>query len=83
MNGFQFTAALVGSLAWPTVVVIIVVVLRKPLSQIFSSLTLNKLSYKDWQFDFGDKVAKLISSADKANIPDLVIDKQIGMEINQ
>ena len=74
MNGFQFTASLVGSLAWPIVVVLIVVVLRKPLSQIFSSLTLHKLSYKDWQFDFGQQVAMLTSSADKANIPDIVVD---------
>jgi hypothetical protein len=72
MNGFQFTASLVGSLVWPIVVVVIVVVLRKPLSQIFSSLTLNKLSYKDWQFDFGEKIAKLTSTADKANIPDVI-----------
>jgi hypothetical protein len=72
MNTFQFIASLVGSLVWPAVVVVIAVVLRKPLSQIFSSLTLNKLSYKDWQFDFGEKVAKLVSTADKANIPDVV-----------
>ncbi len=72
MNTFQLIASLVGSLTWPIVVVVIIVVLRKPLSQIFSSLTLNKLSYKDWQFDFGEKVAKLVSTADKANIPDVV-----------
>lgn len=72
MNTFQLIASLVGTLAWPIVVVVIIVVLRKPLSQIFSSLTLNKLSYKEWQFDFGEKVAKLVSTADKANIPDVV-----------
>ncbi len=72
MNTFQLIASLVGTLAWPIVVVVIIVVLRKPLSQIFSSLTLNKLSYKDWQFDFGEKVAKLVSTADKANIPDVI-----------
>ncbi|SRR5260221_6368241 len=75
MNTFQLIASLVGSLTWPIVVVVIIVVLRKPLSQIFSSLTLNKLSYKDWQFDFGEKVAKLVSTADKANIPDVRSEK--------
>ncbi len=72
MTAFQFIASIIGSIAWPIVIIVVVFLLRKPLSQIISSLTLNKLTYKDWQIDFGQKIAKLTSTADDANIPDLV-----------
>ena len=72
MTAFQFIASIIGSIAWPIVIIVIVILLRVPLSQIISSLTLHKLTYKDWQIDFGQKIAKLTLTADDANIPDIV-----------
>jgi hypothetical protein len=44
MITFQFIASIVGSLAWPTSFVLVVLILRKPISQVI--LSLKKASYK-------------------------------------
>lgn len=74
MNTLQFIASLVSSLAWPAAIVLIVLMLRKPLSRVI--LSLHKLSYKELQLDFDQEISKLVSVADQAKIP--VITKENG-----
>jgi hypothetical protein len=57
MDALQFTSSLVGSLAWPSVVLAIVVALRKPLSDLLPLL--QRLKYKDLELDFGKRVEEL------------------------
>jgi membrane protein DedA with SNARE-associated domain len=41
MNGYQFIASLVGSLAWPAVVAVLLYLLRKQLTSPANSTTLS------------------------------------------
>jgi hypothetical protein len=45
MSILQFIASIVGSISWPAAVVIVVLILRKPLTTVI--LSLSKVSYKD------------------------------------
>jgi hypothetical protein len=72
MNILQFIASLISSLAWPVAIVLIILILRKPLSQII--LSLQKLRYKELQLDFSQEVSKLVSAADRAKIPTVIIE---------
>src|SRR5216683_6249720 len=72
MNILQFIASLISSLSWPVAIVLIILILRKPLSQII--LSLQKLSYKELQLDFSQEVSKLVSAADRAKIPTVTIE---------
>jgi hypothetical protein len=67
MNLLQFIATMTASLAWPITIVVIIVILRKPLSSSIQSL--RKLNYKDLQLDFSQEVAKLKVAADDAKLP--------------
>lgn len=57
MDWRTFLLDLINSIAWPIVVVIAVVILRKPLSNLIPLL--RKVKYKDFEAEFGDKVAEL------------------------
>lgn len=57
MDCFTFIAALVKSLAWPAMVLILVLLLRKELRGLIPLLT--KLKYKDIELEFGRKVEQL------------------------
>lgn len=72
MNILQFIASVISSLVWPIAVVLIILMLRKPLSQII--LSLQKLSYKELQLDFGQEVSRLISAADQAKVPTITVE---------
>lgn len=50
MNILQFISDLVGSLAWPVVVIILVVLLRKEINELLATLT--RLKIKDVEMDF-------------------------------
>src|ERR1043166_4069973 len=61
MNVLQFLASLVGSLAWPITIVVLVYLLRVPLVKIL--LTLTRLRYKDLELDFGREIKQLEKDA--------------------
>jgi hypothetical protein len=61
MNMLQFIASLVSSLAWPIVVVVLVFILRAPLTTVL--LTLTRLKYKDLELDFGRELKQLEKEA--------------------
>ena len=57
MNWLQFFASIISSLAWPVAVVILVFLLRKPLTQILIALTrVKNLKFKDFELDFGTEL---------------------------
>lgn len=57
MDVLQFISSVVGSLAWPGVVLAAVLVLRKPLIDLLPLL--QRLKYKDLELDFGKRVGEL------------------------
>lgn len=61
MDILQFFAAIVSAVAWPASVVTLVVLLRRPLSQILTMLT--KLRYKDLELDFGRELKQIEEQA--------------------
>ena len=50
MNWLQFTADMTGHLAWPAMLIVAVLVLRKPLLALLPEL--QRLKIKDFEFDF-------------------------------
>ncbi|MFW9268754.1 hypothetical protein ACLK1G_16360 [Pseudomonas sp. NR3] len=54
MDWKQFCAAIIGSLAWPTAVVIVVVLLRSPLAKLIPMV--RTLKYKDLHIDLSEKL---------------------------
>ncbi|WP_123579375.1 hypothetical protein [Pseudomonas brassicacearum] len=54
MDWKQFCAAIIGSLAWPTAVVVVVVLLRSPLAKLIPMV--RSLKYKDLHIDLSEKL---------------------------
>ena len=57
MDGFTFTDGLVKSLAWPVAAVVMVLLLRHPLTKLIPLL--RKLKYKDLEAEFSEKLDKV------------------------
>ena len=69
MTLFEFISSIISSLAWPAIVLIIVFILKNPLSKILISLT--KFRYKDLEMEF----ERLKSSA--KDLPETIESKTI------
>jgi len=69
MTLFEFISSIISSLAWPAIVLIIVFILKNPLSKILISLT--KFRYKDLEMEF----ERLKSSA--KSLPETIESKTI------
>ncbi len=54
MNGLEFVASLVGSLAWPSFALIVFLLLRKPLKDLLPLL--QRLKYKEIELEFRRRV---------------------------
>jgi hypothetical protein len=63
MDVYSFISAIINSLVWPFVVLVVLLVLKKPLSQLL--LSLNKLRYNNLEIDFGKELAKLEKTLEK------------------
>ena len=50
----EFISDLVGSLAWPIVAAVAVLILKGPLTRFLDKLTLKRAKYKDLEVKFGD-----------------------------
>lgn len=61
MDWLQFIASLIGSLAWPAVVLAAVVLLRRPLAALLPLL--RRLKYKDIEVEFDREVRELRDEA--------------------
>ena len=62
MDKFEFISSIIKSVAWPSVIFFIVLVLRKPIIKIISNL--NKLTYNNLQVDFANQLDELDSNLD-------------------
>jgi hypothetical protein len=60
MTWMQFIASMVGSLAWPIAIIVILVVFHRPLVRVIESL--RRLSYKGIDIDFGQELAKVAAT---------------------
>jgi hypothetical protein len=67
MDWLMFVDQLIGSLAWPVAVIIVVLILRTPLSHVIESL--RRLTYKEWSLDFAASVDQLEAQADREGLP--------------
>jgi hypothetical protein len=63
MDVYSFISAIIDSLVWPVVILVVFFVLKKPLSQLL--LGLNKLRYNNLELDFGMELAKLEKTLEK------------------
>jgi len=66
MNALEFIASIVSSLAWPAVVVVLVLILRSPLRSVLPSLT--RFRYGEMEIDFGREVQMLEDQARTAGL---------------
>ena len=70
MDTFEFIAELVGHLAWPTVTIALVLLLRKPVSELIPLL--RKLKYRELELDFSKEIAAIeaeASASDRETLP--------------
>lgn len=63
MNWLEFIAEAIKALSWPITVVLIIYLLRKPLSELIPLL--RKLKYKELELDFGKQIKELSEKATK------------------
>ncbi|MEM7791596.1 MAG: hypothetical protein AAF546_09370 [Verrucomicrobiota bacterium] len=61
MNWLEFVSSLAESLAWPATVVVLVLLLRSPVSRLLLAVT--RLKYKELELDFGSELRELKESA--------------------
>ena len=71
MDWLTFIASIVGSLAWPSVVVGVLLFLRKELPSIVRSL--RKLKFRDVEMEFGE-AAKALAAETKLAVPTSGVD---------
>lgn len=57
MDWLSFIANMVGSLAWPTFLLIAILLLRKPIGHLLSFL--QRLKYKEFEMEFGQRVGEV------------------------
>jgi hypothetical protein len=65
MDTFTFISKIVDALAWPSATILIIFMLKKPLSKIL--LRLSHLKYKDLEFDFGKALTEINDSSALSN----------------
>jgi len=63
LNGFEWSAKVIESLAWPITTIILVFLLRTPLTKVL--LTLSKLKYKGLELDFSKELEAVKEAASK------------------
>lgn len=86
MNWMEFVSSLVKSIIWPIAIIIIVIKLKKPVSNLIS--TLAKIKYKDWEFEFMldkrlDEIASLADNSNGDPIETKPEDKSTSKEIKE
>ena len=83
MDDLEFISSLINSLAWPSVIIITVLILRKTISQVM--LGVSKIKYNDLQVDFEKELAKIeytINQSQDYSISDNRLLKTEKVEIN-
>ena len=69
MDILSFIANVISSLAWPSVLILCVVLLRKPIAGLIPLM--RSLKFKDFEIDFGPRLEELEAKADEAKLPSI------------
>jgi hypothetical protein len=78
MDNLEFISSLINSLAWPSVIIITVLILRKTISQVM--LGVSKIQYNNFQMDFGKELAIIESTINKTEAYGISDKKQLKTE---
>jgi hypothetical protein len=68
LDWLAFISTLVDSLAWPAVIIAVVLAFKQPLSRLIPNL--RELQYKDLRVDFGKRLEQIEAEADRAQLPE-------------
>lgn len=83
MTKLEFVAAIIKSLAWPTVILTITIMLRSPIIKILSNL--NKVTYNNLEMDFAQKLEEIETNLETNESLDVSLQSseiKIDKEIN-
>ena len=69
MDILSFIANVISSLAWPGMVILCVILLRKPIAELIPLM--RSLKFKDFEIDFGRRLEELEAEADEAELPSI------------
>ena len=69
MDILSFIANVISSLAWPGMVILCVILLRKPIAELIPLM--RSFKFKDFEIDFGRRLEKLEAEADEAELPSI------------
>jgi hypothetical protein len=69
LNTLEFISSIIKSIAWPVVVLIIVILLRRAITGRLSGLT--KITYNNLEMDFEQKIEELESKIEESEISDV------------
>lgn len=65
MNIYEFISTIIKSIAWPIVILIIAIMLRRPLTKILSNL--NRLTYNNLEMEFSEKLEEIQTTLETKN----------------
>ncbi|PKJ57768.1 hypothetical protein EH11_01743 [Bacillus subtilis] len=73
MNWLEFWASIVKTIAWPIIVLVAILIFRKPIETLIAQLKLKRLKYKDFDAAFEDD---LKNAESKVNTSDIAKDTE-------
>lgn len=65
LNIYEFISTIIKSIAWPIVILIIAIMLRRPLTKILSNL--NRLTYNNLEMEFSEKLEEIQTTLETKN----------------
>ena len=69
MDFLSFLSNIIGSLAWPVILLVCFLLIRKPLVDLVPLIRI--LKYKEFEIEFGRKLEELEAQADRADLPSI------------
>lgn len=81
MDKLTFISKLIEYLAWPATVIILVVILKNPISLLLKRLS--KFKHKDWEFDFEKELKEAQLEAENIPITQIKKDTEIDQTIDK
>ncbi|MFC6333151.1 hypothetical protein ACFP56_11000 [Paenibacillus septentrionalis] len=76
MDALEFTSSIVKTLAWPIIVLVIVFLLKKPITQLL--LSISKFKYNNLEMDFGKELNKIEETLEKQSIEQTTLNNTIS-----
>jgi hypothetical protein len=67
LSTLEFVSSIIKSISWPTVVLTITILLRKPITKILSNL--NRFKYNNLEMDFAQKLEEMEANLETKEIP--------------